>query len=86
MKNKRGALSAPLSFSERSDYLLDPACISSLDSPICSAYFLPWKRAPARVRFPLSPLFRMAALLGAGALRSTTFAGTFASTFFPCES
>src|SRR5580700_6405294 len=65
-------------------YLLDPACMPSLASPSSRANFLPWKRAPARVVVPSLFCFSRAASLAEDWFRSTTFAGTLATTFFPC--
>src|SRR6266571_1984256 len=56
----------------------------SLDSPSSRANFLPSKRAPARVLVPSLLRKTTAALWFAGALRSTTFPGTLASTVLPC--
>src|SRR5215471_6652770 len=81
-RRKRGAPTAPLF--GRQIYLLDPACIPSPPSPSSSAYFFPWKRTPARVE-SLPFCFKTAASVDEALSRSTTLAGTLATTFLPCR-
>src|ERR1700747_3697024 len=88
MGNKRERSRAPFVFSIQiyfqKLYLLDPACMLSLASPMCSTYFLPWKRASDSEALPSPFCLTTAESFGYGELRSTSFAGTLAITFLPC--
>src|SRR5258708_5124914 len=84
-QGKRGA-TAPLVATPDSLclYLLEPLCMPSLASPTSRANFLPPKRTPVSELVPSSFLLMTVALLLDVVSRSTTWAGTFASTFLPC--